>query len=106
MTRAERLEELKAQQAQLRRQIAALKTDGTICAGRALIRPKQGWEYRDDEKWVLTYAIKCERQAYRSTYCVNRVLFTGTKQECIDAIAGIVRDLQALEAAAREEKEA
>lgn len=106
MKRAERLAELKAQQAELRRKIAELRTDGTISAGRVRIAPKQGWEYRDEEKWVLTYAVKCDRQYYKGVYSVNRVLFTGTKQECIDAIAGIVRDLQALEAEAREGNEA
>lgn len=103
MTKAEKLAELKARQAELRRQIADLRTDGTISAGRARISPKHGWEYRDEEKWVLTYAIKCERPAYGSIYGVNRVLFTGTKQECINAVVGIVKDLQALEEAAREE---
>lgn len=103
MTRAEEIAQKKAQIEQLRKEVRALRNDGELTVGRAKINRRNVYYYGVGELWLLSYNVHGQPHGQRPVGTQYKSFFSGTRDECIDAIPGIIADLQALYQAAKEE---
>ena len=104
MNTSEEIAALQAQRNALNKRIRELKDDGLIEVPRARIARVHSYAYRQNEQYNVAYA--CPLQTYRVKPSTQyRTLFSGSRTECIEAIPGIIGDLQALYEAAKEAKE-
>lgn len=94
------LDEKRAMIAQLRKECRELKLEGVLVAGRARISPKAA-PYA--EVWQLGYQVPMQTHYGRAGGSQYKTLFTGTRQECIEAISEIIADLRDLEEKADKE---
>lgn len=99
MDKWEEIEMARTKIGELRKRIRDLRVDGIVDTGKARIAPKQSYTC-DDEQWQVAYAVPL--QGRMGTH--YKALCTGTRQECISAIPGIIANLKELYDEAMKEK--
>lgn len=93
MTKQEQIDAYRAKISEMQKKIRELKVDGIVETDKARIAPKQTYAYRHEVEWQLAYAVPL--QGWHTKPAVQyRTLYAGTRQECIDAIPGIIADLK------------
>ena len=96
MTREEEMADIRRKRAELDRRYKELKVEGFVESGNARITRKTTYKYLADQEFTLGYKVRFQgyRGAKGGAHYVT--LAYGTRGECVDAIPGIIRDLQEL----------
>ena len=91
LTCREQIEALQEQRKEINRRIKELRNEGelTVCSVRVAKQAPPGG------KWVLSYEVPLARSYRMKNATQFRTLFFGdTREECINAIPGIIRELR------------
>lgn len=96
MTKQEQIDAYRAQISEMQKKIRELKVDGIVDTGKARIAPKKSFTYEEEERWALAYSVRLQSYSGRNGGEQYHTLFVGTRNECIDAIPGIIADLKDL----------
>ena len=102
MTKTEEIAQKKAQIDQLRKEVRALRNEGELTVGRAKINRRNVYCYGTGELWLLSYNVHGQPIGQRPVGTKFKSFYAGTREECIEAIPGIIADLQALYKEAKE----
>ena len=95
-TRDEQIKKYRDMRDEANRKLKELAQEGFAESGDAKISRKKTYKYRQNEEFALAYNVRMQgfKGQQGGTHYVT--LFTGTRGECVDAIPGIVKDLQEL----------
>ena len=94
--RDEQIKKYRDMRDEANRKLKELAQEGFAESGSAKITRKTTYKYRSAAEFALAYKVRMQGFKGQQGGAHYVTLFVGTRGECVDAIPGIVKDLQDL----------